>query len=545
MASGTLTKDNIVIQWNSTSNKYSCTSTLECSLYIKADNTGYYGGYQYGNGTKISVKYGAGSNYVYTTKTFEVPAYSNTAGSTKYIGSFTISGIPHNNLTGEFTSSVYIETYGTLYYFASAGGTGKSVDISTATFYYASQLPLDVISRTTVTTVPSSAYIGDYVSVTVARLNNAFTHSIRYEFGNKTGYLLEDSTITNYSWLVPVSFEDEIPDNQNNKVCTLTTYTYYFDGIQTQTIGTETTKITLMIDPNLSGPVLEPTIEDVNNVTLALTGDKNIIVKSASIAKCEMNPTLLTTNDSIVNSYISNGSKKTDGTSATFYFPASDTFEFYAETRRGLTAKKNVKPNFVDYVSPTCRQKITTTISGDEATNATVTLLITGNYYNGSFGAQTNSLKLEVKHTQNDGTMGEWTDLTPLIPTIEGNTYSLEVTITGLRHDLAYTFTSRATDKLHSTESEEYVAKVLPVFDWSAEDFNFNIPINMNGQTVLRHNETANNLVLSASGGFIYLRPKGTNDNSIEVKITPQGNIELKGDIIINGVSLKSKLGIT
>jgi hypothetical protein len=98
---------------------------------------------------------------------------------------------------------------------------------------------------------------------------------------------------------------------------------------------------------------------------------------------------------------------------------------------------------------------------------------------------------------------------------------------------------------LTTTTSEEYVAKVLPVFDWSAEDFNFNVPINLNGQTILRHNETANNLVVSSSGGFIYFRPKGTNDNSIEVKITPQGNIELKGDIIINGVSLKSKLGIT
>ena len=66
----------------------------------------------------------------------------------------------------------------------------------------------------------------------------------------------------------------------------------------------------------------------------------------------------------------------------------------------------------------------------------------------------------------------------------------------------------------------------------------------MNEETVLRHNRNANNTVLSASGGFIYFRPAGTNDTSNEIKFNPQGSIELNGDIIINGQSLKSLLGI-
>ena len=66
----------------------------------------------------------------------------------------------------------------------------------------------------------------------------------------------------------------------------------------------------------------------------------------------------------------------------------------------------------------------------------------------------------------------------------------------------------------------------------------------MNNETILRHNHQANNLVVSSSGGFIYFRPKGTDDTSAEIKFTPQGNIELAGDIIINGKSLKSLLNI-
>lgn len=544
MATGTLKlNDILIIEWSSKTNKYSCSSTLECDLYFIAPKTGYYCSYTYGEASTMTVEYLVPyANKV--TKKFNVPAYYGLKDSKKLIGSFAIENVPHDQITGNFTLSVYIGTGANTYYHSSSSSR-ESIDTSTAKYFYPADLPLETIPRNTTITVPSTAYIGDYLNISISRLSTEFTHSIKYEFGSKTGYLVNNAIFSNYTWLIPISFEDEISDTETSKVCTLTTYTYYYDGIETQTVGVETNTITLLIDPNLSGPVLEPTIVDTNNVTIALTGNSSTIVKNYSIAQCNTNATLLTASDTITNSYIKNGEKIINGTSGIIYFPTSRDFEFYVATRRGLSAKKVVKPTYVDYVTPTCRQKITTTLSGDENTQATITLLITGNFFNGSFGAVKNTLKIEVQHTQNDGSMGDWVDVTPLIPTIEGNTYSLEITITGLRHDLAYNFTSRVTDKLTTTTSEEYVAKVLPVFDWSAEDFNFNVPINMNGQTILRHNETANNLVVSSSGGHIYFRPKGTNDNSVEVKITPQGNIELVGDIIINGVSLKSKLGIT
>jgi len=86
--------------------------------------------------------------------------------------------------------------------------------------------------------------------------------------------------------------------------------------------------------------------------------------------------------------------------------------------------------------------------------------------------------------------------------------------------------------------------RAIPIYDVGRDNNNVNVNFNMNHKTVLRHNRLANNVVLSSSGGFIYFRPLGTDDNTVEVKISPQGNIELSGDILIEGQSLKSLLGI-
>ena len=551
------TEMTLAMDYVMTGNKYTCTSTIEADLYLICTRTGYYGGSSFGTQSQFTIEV---SNGLYLgqdeTKRIKLNSFYANAGDRVYITSVSIVNNPHNTITGIYkdysynaitsdftgTAHITIRTKNNLYYYADAGATALALDY----FYYETfkqtEVEWPVIPRDTTISIPTSAYIADYLNIVIERLNTNFTHSIKYKFGTKEGYLLQNSTASSYNWLIPIAFMDEIPENATSAVCTLTIETYYIDALT----ATNEYQITLKIDTTLTGPVLEPTIVDINNITVALTGDSSVIIKDCSVADCDTNATMLVDNDIIKSSYIKNGETTKEGTAAVFIAPTSRSFEFYVETRRGLVAKKTVTPTFIDYVSPTCRQKITTTISGEENTNATVTLLITGNYFNGNFGAADNELKIEVQHTQNDGTMGDWVDLTSgLIPVFEGNTYSLEVTITGLRHDIAYTFTTRVTDKLKSAESEPYVARVLPVFDWSSEDFNFNVPVNMNGQTVLRHNETANNTVLSASGGFIYFRQGGTNDTATEVKITPQGNIELVGDIIINGQSLKSLLGIT
>lgn len=287
-----------------------------------------------------------------------------------------------------------------------------------------------------------------------------------------------------------------------------------------------------------------PTVRDVNSDTLALTGDENTLIRYASMAEYSVEA-VAKKYATIVSQAVQCGNKKVAGLAQGVIDDVeSGFFIFSATDSRNLTAEVTIEKNFIEYVKPTCYQDLTIEMSGE--TGAKVLLKINGNYFNGSFGAVDNTLKLEVRHTQNDGTMGDWNDLTSvLIPVFDGNTYTLETTISGLDYSMAYTFQCRATDKLNYVESAQYTIRLLPVFDWSENDFNFNVPVNINadnlsmhGETVLRHNKEANNTVLSGSGGHIYLRPGGTDDTSTEAIIYPDGSVNFSGPVMVNGVEI-------
>jgi hypothetical protein len=142
---------------------------------------------------------------------------------------------------------------------------------------------------------------------------------------------------------------------------------------------------------------------------------------------------------------------------------------------------------------------------------------------------------------ENNGEFGDWIAVSP---TIVGQGYEVVVNLSSLASDTMYSFQARATDKILTVESVSALLQANTIFDWNNEDFNFNVPIKLNNQIVLRHDITANNMVLSGSGGLICLRPGGTDMTDTEMRITPQGNLEITGDIIIDGVSLRSRLGI-
>ena len=299
-------------------------------------------------------------------------------------------------------------------------------------------------------------------------------------------------------------------------------------------VGLHTLTRTLTIvgcEPIINNPV----VRDVNSTTAALTGDDTVVVSGESMMEYSFTP-VASKAATIVSQSVQCGNTTITGLSQGVIDDVeSNLFIFSATDSRGLTATEVLETGFVDYLRPTCYQKLTSEIAGE--TGAKVELTISGSFFNGSFGAVDNTLKLEVRHTQNDGEMGEWIDLSPLGYEYNGNTYELKTTITGLTYSQAYTFQCRATDKLHYVQSAEYVVKIMPVFDWGNEDFNFNVPINMNDETVLRHNKEANNTVLSGSGGHIYLRPGGTDDTSYETILYPDGKVGINSLEVIEGAS--------
>ena len=281
-------------------------------------------------------------------------------------------------------------------------------------------------------------------------------------------------------------------------------------------------------NPIISDPVVKNVSDDVSY----LTGSEDILIRQVSMVEYSYDVTTSKFAE-IAEQYIQCGSKKITGLSQGVIDDVeSGTFIFSVTDTRGLNTTRVVEKPIVNYIKPTCNQVVKAEVANE--TGAKIHLTVSGNYFNGHFGAVRNTFKLEVRFTDNEGVMSDWTELL-VSPTFNGDTYQANVTFNGFEYTKAYTFQCRVTDKLYTVQSSQYTVRAMPVFDWSEEDFNFNVPVNINGETVLRHNKAANNTVLSASGGHVYVRPGGTDDTGSETIFYPDGSVEFSGAIKVNG----------
>ena len=111
--------------------------------------------------------------------------------------------------------------------------------------------------------------------------------------------------------------------------------------------------------------------------------------------------------------------------------------------------------------------------------------------------------------------------------TKSGNTYEATTTITGLDYKSTYVFQAYASDSLMTVYSADQQAKGTPVFHWDADDFCFEVPVNINGSLTI-------NGELNVSEGF---------DSDLDMNtITPssgtstlEGNLWTNGDIDVTG----------
>jgi hypothetical protein len=296
-------------------------------------------------------------------------------------------------------------------------------------------------------------------------------------------------------------------------------------GSNTATLVSKTQRVLTIVGCN---PTLNPTVKDIKPETLALTGNENTIVRYESMVEYAINATA-SKHATIVSQSVQCGSKTiTNLPNGVIQDVESGTFYFHVADSRNMGAATTLTKNTIQYVKPTCYQNLEIGLSGE--TDAVIELEINGNYFNGSFGVANNTLKLEVRYTDDNGTMGEWQTLSGT-PTYSNSTYKLNTTFSGFNYGKAYVFQCRATDKLNVVQSSQYTIRLLPVFDWSENNFNFNVPVQMDEKTVLRHGKDTNNTVLSASGGHIYLRPGGTDNTSGETIFYPDGRVKFGGTV--------------
>ena len=378
---------------------------------------------------------------------------------------------------GGFANQLTFRNYGT----ASIRGTSISYGYGSDGLGRYYPLYPNAIGIPATVSCPTS-YIGEMTVITInSRDTSNFYYTLEYRFGNLTGTIISKTKETQIFWQVPTAFIEEMGEATSIDSCEIICSTYVnelvYDGrsgyggggwdlVQTLVGGNPTsTYINVLKDVNLDGPLFNPIVVDVNNTTVALTGDNTKLIKYFSNATATSGATgqqgAIITSEQVVN-----GGTVIKSNTGTFNKVESPIFDFTATDSRGTTTKTQYTAKMVDYSKLTCNILVSTpSVAG----NATV--VIEGNYFNDSFGAVNNTLTVE--YMRYDG--GGWQRVE--VEPSEYN-YRAEFTISGLDYQVLYTFKARATDKLMSIESAEVQSIGKPVYDWGQNDFHVSVAFN-------------------------------------------------------------------
>jgi hypothetical protein len=172
---------------------------------------------------------------------------------------------------------------------------------------------------------------------------------------------------------------------------------------------------------------------------------------------------------------IRNGNQTGYGTTHTFENVSSDVFTFSAEDSRGNIGTATVAPTMVNYVRLTCYLR-----NNRPDASGNMTVECEGDYFNGSFGAVSNTLTVQYRYKTQGGSFGQWQNMTV---SKNGNWYGARASldIPNFNYKSTYTFECRAIDKLETVTSTAGSAKSVPVFHWGENDFVFEVPVTFNG----------------------------------------------------------------
>lgn len=362
----------------------------------------------------------------------------------------------------------------------------------------------------------TNATIEGKPTITINRASSSFTHTVTWAFGSLSGTVATKTTATSITnWAIPISFYSQIPSNRNG-TCYLTCTTYSGDTA----IGTATCQFVASTDEAKCKPSVSGTVEDSNAATIALTGDKNRLVRYYSTALCTISATAK--NSATIKSATVNG----NDISYSLSIPAVETgsFTFYAKDTREYGSSAIVSKTLVPYVKLTANASA----RGVDPVSGTTKITVSGNYYNGSFGSVSNALTIQYRQ----GNSGDYSSVTP---TISGNTYSATISLSGLDYTQSYAYEVVVADKLASIPKPVTVKKGIPVFDWGENDFNFNVPVSFSGATMADHIVRTQTYSIAATGYC--------SASQWYARFHASGAVELWARVKINSVPCNSAWG--
>lgn len=377
------------------------------------------------------------------------------------------------------------------------------------------------VSNSTITlpTIPraSTVYctdgsIGSSVTITINRHSSSFTHTLEWYYSSANGVVAVKTAATSIGFVLPTSMYAQIPNSNTCQMC-IQCYTYTSDGTY---IGM--TKCYANVDANNSSPTLSIAAEDVNSVSLALTGDRNKFIKYISNAKITI--TASPSNSASISSYSTVcGSKSSTSSAPTLSAVDSGTVTTTIVDSRGKKVSKSLSKTLIQYLIPaitSCKMYRKNTLSNE------VLLTCNGKFFNASFGTVNNAINLKYRSKVEGGTFGSWTTISGI--TTSTNAFSLSGKSLGTTYDYKknYIFELNYYDLLKSYTVTITVPAGVPIIDIGKND------VAVNGSTNIAGNATVGTGLTVSSGG---------------AKIT--GSLSTSGGGITSGTGIVATNGLT
>ena len=187
----------------------------------------------------------------------------------QYIGDMGFADMPQQNSQVQFIDkTITVEhkngnnVFGSIAYFHSYGNGSGPQDLTVGPY----TITLDPIANASLLTMPSNVTLGDSVNFSITKKVSSARHTLRYSWYGINGKLA-DNVDTSYSWTIPESFANDIP-NSSSGWGTIFLDTY-IDGklINTQS-KTFTTGLSLnRVKPTFSRIALADATELTRNIT--------------------------------------------------------------------------------------------------------------------------------------------------------------------------------------------------------------------------------------------------------------------------------------